>query len=155
MVDLAAIMRIENKDFSAAEAASPQAMAERIKIIPETFLGAYLGEKLLGYLVGPAIRQRYLSDDLYQRVTVNLPTAQAPYQAVLSLAVAPIFQNQGIGSQLLKTLAQQAKRQRRRGLTLTCLTKLVVFYQKNDFIDEGISSSKHAGEQWHNMFLTL
>ncbi|WP_328285084.1 GNAT family N-acetyltransferase [Liquorilactobacillus vini] len=134
MVDLAAIMKIENSGFSAAEAASTQAMAERIKIIPETFLGAYSGEKLLGYLVGPAIQQRYLSDKLYERVTVNLPAAQAPYQAILSLAVAPAFQNRGIGSLLLRTLAQQAKVQRRRGLTLTCLTKLVSFYQKNDLL---------------------
>lgn len=149
------IMQIEKKGFSSQEAASIQAMAERINLIPDTFLGAYLNEKLVGYVVGPAISERYLNDDLFAHVIANPGTMVAPYQSVLSLAVDPVFRGQGIGSQLLKALAQQAKMQQRKGITLTCRPKLVSFYQKNHFVDEGLSTSQHAAKQWHNMFLLL
>lgn len=155
LIDLPTIMQIERKGFSSQEAASIQAMAERISLIPDTFLGAYLSGKLVGYIVGPAISQRYLSDDLFNHVIKNPAAALAPYQSVLSLAVDPAFRGQKIGSQLLKVLAQQAKIQQRQGIILTCLPQLVPFYQRNHYVDEGLSASQHAGEQWHNMFLPL
>lgn len=89
--NLKTVMEIERSSFSLSEAASISAMKQRQHQIPETFLGAFVNFKLVGFIVGPAISRRYLTDDLFSSVTKNFSANQAPYQAVLSLAVAPAY----------------------------------------------------------------
>ena len=48
---------------------------------------------------------------------------------------------------------EQARTQGRRGLVLTCKERLVHFYAKIGFVDEGISESTHGGVVWHKMRL--
>ncbi|MFT9051588.1 GNAT family N-acetyltransferase [Liquorilactobacillus nagelii] len=153
--NLKTVMEIERSSFSLSEAASISAMKQRQHQIPETFLGAFVNFKLVGFIVGPAISRRYLTDDLFSSVTKNFSANQAPYQAVLSLAVAPAYRKKGIASQLLQAIIAQAQDAGRQGVTLTCLPTLITFYQKNGFQDEGIAESKHADETWHNLFLQL
>lgn len=151
--DLAAIMAIETAGFSPAEAATKSSMQARIAAYPETFIVAVVADQVLGYIVGPAIDQRYLTDELFASATAN--AAVAPYQAVLSLAVAPNRRGQGLGGQLLAQLAQVAAAQHRRAVTLTCLKRLVPFYAAHGFRNEGQSASSHAGEVWYNMVKPL
>ena len=44
-----------------------------------------------------------------------------------------------------------AKEQGRRGVVLTCKEKLVHYYAKFGFVDEGISGSTHGNVVWHQM----
>lgn len=151
--DLQQIMTIENAGFTPEEAGSESSMRERIDLIPDTFIVAVDLDQLLGYIVGPAIKARYLTDDLFDHITENVPEAQ--YLSVLSLAVAPDFRGQGVGRQLLSAFAERAKQQGRTGITLTCLKRLVPFYEANGYINEGLADSTHAGEAWYNMVLAL
>ncbi|MBA1435144.1 GNAT family N-acetyltransferase [Bombilactobacillus bombi] len=151
--DLEQIMLIENSGFTPAEAATPKAMRERIKNISDTFIVAINDEEILGYVVGPTFNQRYLTDNLYQHAPQN--SRFDAYQTVLSLAVKPAFRQHGVGSQLLSRLAQIARQQNRQGITLTCLQRLVPFYELNGYVNEGLSSSQHAGENWYNMVYYL
>ncbi|GAT17755.1 GNAT family N-acetyltransferase [Secundilactobacillus silagei] len=150
---LSAIMTIENQGFTPDEAATKPSMAERIDRISDTFIVASQDQQVLGYVVGPASDERYLSDDLYAHLTANKPSDR--YQTVLSLAVAKSARDQHIGSQLLAELAQVAHAQNRTAITLTCLKKLVPFYERNGYVNEGVSDSAHAGETWYNMVKTL
>lgn len=148
--DLSTIMEIELEGFSPEEAATEKAMAERIELINDTFIVARNEEAVVvGYIVGPAFNERYLSDELYEELTPN--DQSAPYQTVLSLGVAADYQHQGLGSELLSRLAEKAKAQGRKVITLTCLAGLVPFYEKNGYQNEGVSESAHAGETWYNM----
>lgn len=148
--DLQQIMEIENSGFSKAEAATKESMLERIKIIPDTFIVAYdEKQQPLGYSVGPASTKRYLSDELFEKSTPNSPLA--PYQTILSLAVAPNKQKMGLAGRLLAQLATVAKNQGRHLITLTYLEELVPFYEKYGYRVDGVSDSKHAGEIWYNM----
>ncbi|WP_314064965.1 GNAT family N-acetyltransferase [uncultured Vagococcus sp.] len=151
--DLARIMKIEQEGFSPEEAATEKAMAERIELINDTFIVARNEEQVVGYIVGPAYNKRYLTDDLYEELTPN--DQSAPYQTVLSLAVAVDYHYQGLGSDLLSCLAERAKSQGRKAITLTCLAELVPFYEKNGYQNEGVSESAHAGERWYNMVYSL
>jgi len=153
ITDLTQIMVIENAGFSVAEAASEASMAERIRQIPDTFLVAKQGPEVLGYVVGPAFDRRYLTDDLFAKSTPN--AAGAPYQTVLSLAVSPQHQGEGVGGQLLTALAKVARQESRQAITLTCLKRLVPFYEANGYVNEGVSASAHAGETWYNLVLPL
>lgn len=152
--ELLEIMKIENTGFSPAEAATTEAMAERISSYPDTFIVAKnKSAKILGYIVGPAFNRRYLTDELYGHAHPNNPDDK--YQAVLSLAVDPDFRHLGIGSRLLTQLSHVATTQKRAAITLTCLQNLVPFYERNGYHNEGVSNSSHAAETWFNMVLPL
>jgi GNAT superfamily N-acetyltransferase len=152
--DLTEIMTIENQGFTPEEAASETSMAERIQVISDTFITAKDDQgHVLGYIVGPADNARYISDDLFDHTTPNDPTAA--YQTVLSLAVHDDAQGQGIASQLLKELAKVAKVQHRQAITLTCLERLIPFYERNGYVNEGVAESDHAGEVWYNLIYSL
>ncbi|MGF2385678.1 GNAT family N-acetyltransferase [Lentilactobacillus otakiensis] len=154
LTELSEIMTIENAGFSPAEAATETAMKERISLYPDTFITAKSAEdQLVGYIVGPAFDQRYLTDELFNRSHPN--RTKDRYQTVLSLAAHPNFRGQGVASQLLTELAKVAKAQNRIAITLTCLANLVSFYEQNGYQNEGISASSHAGETWYNMVFTL
>jgi len=150
ITDLPEIMTIERAGFTPAEAASDASMAQRIAQISDTFIVAKDDHgHVAGYIVGPASDNRYITDDLFATVTPNVTTAK--YQTVLSLSVAPETQGSGLGSQLLAHFATIAKAAHRRGITLTCLKRLVPFYEKNGYTNEGQAESEHAGEIWYNM----
>lgn len=150
LADLNDIMKIENAGFNAKEAASREAMKERIQNISDTFIVAHNDHgDVLGYIVGPSSSQRYITDDLFEKTVPNKPTDQ--YQTILSLAVSPKMMGKGIGGQLLDQLAIIAKKMGRSAITLTCLDRLQPFYKKHGYVSEGVASSKHAGETWYNM----
>lgn len=152
--ELTQIMAIEHSGFSDAEAASTDSMAQRIAVISDTFIVAHTATgAVAGYIVGPASKERYITDDLFETTTPNQPNA--PYQTVLSLAVAPNHQGQGIAGALLTELAKVAKAQNRQAITLTCLKKLVPFYEAHGYQNEGVAASDHAGETWYNLVLAL
>ncbi|WP_057490383.1 GNAT family N-acetyltransferase [Streptococcus orisasini] len=149
LADLEAVNRIEAENFSAAEAAAPEAMKERIEKIADTFLVAEQDDQLVGYIEGPVVMCRYLTDDLFQTVQTNPP--QSGYIAVTSLSVAKDFQKQGIGTTLLAVLKDLAVAQKRLGISLTCHEHLISYYEMNGFTDEGLSTSNHGGSTWYNM----
>ncbi|WP_280738488.1 MULTISPECIES: GNAT family N-acetyltransferase [unclassified Enterococcus] len=147
-------MEIEQQGFTPEEAASERAMVERIGIISDSFIVAVNGtEEILGYVVGPVISQRYLSDELFDKTTAN-PT-KGGFQAILSLAVEPSYRKQKVGSALLAEIKRIAIFHERIGITLTCLAELVPYYEKQGYSAEGLSNSQHAGEEWFNMVLLL
>lgn len=152
--DIDQIMQIENAGFTVDEAASKTSMMDRIHTISDSFIVA-INEKdcPIGYVVGPIISKRYLSDDLFESTFPNQPFGG--YQSILSLAVAPDYRNCQIGSKLLSALKEQCRLQYRKGITLTCLESLIPYYEKQGYQLEGLSESKHAGVAWYNMVLEL
>ena len=56
---------------------------------------------------------------------------------------------------LLRRAIEDARAQSRRGLVLTCKDRLVHYYAKFGFVDEGISGSTHGDVVWHQMRLTF
>lgn len=149
VADFEELVRIESLNFSPEEAASPAAIKERLALIPDTFLVAELERTIAGYIVGPAVFSRHLTDDLFSKVVVNPP--QAGYIAIQSLSVNPDFQGQGIGTLLLAALKERAREQNRQGINLTCHDVLIPFYEMNGFVDEGVSESVHGGATWYDM----
>ncbi len=152
--DIDQIMQIENAGFTADEAASKSAMMDRILTISDSFIVA-VNEKdyPIGYVVGPIISKRYLSDDLFESTRPNQPFGG--YQSILNLAVAPDYRNCQIGNKLLSALEEKCRLQNRKGITLTCLESLVPYYKKHGYQLEGLSESQHAGVAWYNMVLEL
>lgn len=149
LTDWPVITAIEKVNFSPEEAASPEAMKERLVKISDTFLVAVIEDEIAGYIEGPIVSKRYLTDDLFHKVDPN--PKEGGFIAVTSLSVAEPFQGQGIGTALIAALKDLAVSQNRQGIHLTCHDYLIAYYEMNGFSDEGESDSKHGGALWYNM----
>ncbi|MDO4903232.1 MAG: GNAT family N-acetyltransferase [Limosilactobacillus sp.] len=153
LADLDAIMAIERAGFSEEEAGTPEAFRQRIELLPDTFLVARDGDRVVGFIVGPASREKYVNDDMYEHTSRNFPIGG--HQLILSIAVAPDYRGQGLGSELLAGIEEVARLAFRETISLTSLEKNVPFYEKNGFTKAGVSTSDHAGEVWYNMVKVL
>lgn len=151
--DLLRIMEIERAGFSIEEAASEQAMAERIQIIRDSFLVAEHEHEVVGFIVGNVMSKRYITDDQFETLVENPQTGGI--QSILSLAVDPAYRKLGVGKVLLEQLEQTAKTQKREAISLTCLDHLVAYYEKRGYVNEGVSTSQHANETWFNLVKAL
>ena len=59
-------------------------------------------------------------------------------------------------SQVLKRPGADARQQGRRGLVLTCKERLLPYYAKFGFQDEGVTDkSTHGNAAWHQMRLSF
>ncbi|QMU08375.1 GNAT family N-acetyltransferase [Levilactobacillus suantsaii] len=151
--DLPAILRIENAGFTPEEAGSPAAYEARLAAFPTTFLVAHDHGTIVGFICGPIVTESLVADWMYADAPQNLP--HGGHQMVLTVAVAPAAQGQGIGSQLLSALAQVAATRGCTSMALTCLADRIPFYQKNGFRSLGVSQSAHAGETWYDLVKDL
>ncbi|AXJ12362.1 GNAT family N-acetyltransferase [Streptococcus pluranimalium] len=149
LADWAIISDIESQNFSIEEAATPEAMKERIERISDTFLVAVIDGNIAGYIEGPVVSQRYLTDDLFHKVEQN--PKEGGFIAVTSLSISKNYQGQGVGTALIAALKDLAVAQKRQGINLTCHDYLISYYEMNGFIDEGQSESAHGGSIWYNM----
>ncbi|MGT2718511.1 GNAT family N-acetyltransferase [Streptococcus oricebi] len=147
--DLEEIILIEQENFSVEEAASPQAMKERLEKIADTFLVAEFSDQIVGYIVGPVIEARHLTDDLFEEVVENPETAG--FIAVQSLSVRADYKGQGLGTLLLAALKELAVKNERQGISLTCHDYLISYYEMNGFVNEGLSQSLHGGATWYDL----
>ncbi len=147
--DWTEVVGIEKANFSLEEASSSEAIKERLNIIADTFLIAEIDGQIAGYIEGPVVSHRYLTDDLFHKVEPN--EKQGGYIVVTSLSIAEKFKGQGIGTALIASLKDLAIAQKRQGISLTCHDYLISYYEMNGFTDEGESQSTHGGAIWYNM----
>ena len=62
----------------------------------------------------------------------------------------------GYAGELLRRAIDDARKQGRKGLVLTCKERLIHYYAKFGFVDEGVSEkSTHGNVVWHQMRLTF
>lgn len=153
MADLSTVLRIERLGFSPEEAGTAAAFTERINRLQDTFLVAKIDSKVVGFIVGPAVNEPFVLDEMYERTPHNLP--RGGHQLVLSLATDPTYRHQGIGSQLLAALAKRAQSLGRQTMSLDSLAPNVPFYEHNGFQQAGVSPSSHANEIWYHMVKQL
>ncbi|ELK46635.1 GNAT family N-acetyltransferase [Halobacillus sp. ACCC02827] len=147
--DLDSLMTIEREGFTEGEAATKQAMLERIHLIADTFLVAEKGGVVLGYINGPVIDNPFITDDLFERITTN--PSRGGYQAILGVAVSEQARRQGIAASLFHEIERLAKENGREGVTLTCKEELISFYEKLGYVHCGRSNSVHGGVAWYNL----
>ncbi|MFC3801195.1 GNAT family N-acetyltransferase [Cohnella sp. GCM10012308] len=151
--DLEHLVRIENEGFSQEEAATKEAFAKRIALIPDTFIVAENDGEILGYINGPVIDRPYITDDLFKEIKAN--PDKGGYQSVLGLAVSEKARGQGVAKKLMDAWEELAQENEREGVTLTCKEELVPFYEKQGFANRGRSESQHGGVIWYNLVKDL
>lgn len=151
--DVTKISELEKLCFPPAEAASREAIFRRVKAFPNHFWLGFYGEKLISFVNGMPTNQKDLCDEMYENE--NLHDETGGWQMIFGVDTDPEYRKQGFASAVMKVAISDARAQNRKGLVLTCKDKLIPFYERFGFENEGVSSSEHGGVKWYQMRLTF
>lgn len=151
--DLDAITALEAICFPETEAASRSSFQWRLQTYPEHFLVMETDGRIVSMVNGPVTREKDLLDEMYDSPAYS--NEQGDWQMIFGLATHPDFQRQGLAGIIMKEFIDQARKQCRKGIVLTCKEHKIAFYSSFGYNDEGISSSTHGGVPWHQMRLTF
>ena len=152
--DLDAVTAVEAACFPAAEAASKEEFAERLRYYGNHFWLMLDGEKLIGFVDGMVTDQTDLTDDLYEQAHAH--NEQGCWQMIFGVNTLPEYRQHGYAGELLRRAIDDARKQGRKGLVLTCKERLIHYYAKFGFVDEGVSEkSTHGNVVWHQMRLSF
>ena len=147
--DLDAITDVETKCFPKAEAASRESFEKRLSVYPNHFWLLEDEGKLVGFVNGMVTGSDTLTDEMYE--DANLHEENGQWQMIFGVNTIPEYRRQGCAEKILNKVIEDAKKQGRKGLVLTCKDKLVHYYAKFGFKNEGISESTHGGAVWYDM----
>ena len=149
IADLAQIAAVEAECFPAAEAATKEEFAERIKYYGNHFWLMFEDEKLIAFVDGFVTDKPDLTDEMYERAEMH--DENGAWQMIFGVNTIPAYRKHGYAGQLLQWAIEDARKQGRKGLVLTCKEKLIAYYAKFGFVNEGISESVHGNVIWYQM----
>ena len=84
-----------------------------------------------------------------------LEVEDGTWQRIYGVNTLPAYRRRGCAGRVLERVIADARAQGRRGCVLTCKDKLVHYYEKFGFVNEGVSQSTHGGVVWYDMRLTF
>ncbi len=154
MEDLDDITAVEAVCFPEAEAAKREDLLERLSVYPNHFwLLCDDHGKLIGFVNGMVTDEADLTDEMYENAAMHKENGS--WQMIFGVNTIPEYRRRGCAEKLLLQAISDAKEQGRKGLVLTCKDKLIHYYAKLGFVNEGISQSVHGNVVWYQMRLTF
>ena len=154
MNDLDAISEVESECFPAAEAATKEEFRKRLESYADHFLLMFDGEKLAAFIDGFVTDEPDLTDEMYENAAMHNESGK--WQMIFGVNTLPEYRRRGLAGALINEMIAEARRQGRDGLVLTCKDRLVHYYAKFGFLNEGVSGkSTHGGAVWNQMRLTF
>ena len=154
MDDVAALAAVEAECFPSAEAATKKELSERVEHYGNYFWLMFDEDKLIAFVDGFVTDEADLTDEMYEKADMH--DENGAWQMIFGVNTIPAYRKHGYAGELIQAAIEDAKKQGRRGLVLTCKDKLVSYYSKFGFEDEGISDkSTHGNVAWHQMRLSL
>ena len=148
--DISAISEVEAKCFPPSEAASEKAFTERIENYGNHFWLMYENDKLIAFVDGFVTDESDLTDEMFANATMH--NENGAWQMIFGVNTLPEYRNNGYASELLRRAVDEAKEQGRKGVVLTCKDKLLPFYARLGFVDDGVTDkSTHGNAVWHQM----
>lgn len=152
--DVDELTAIEAECFPAAEAAERKSFEDRLKHYADHF---WILEddngKIISFVNGMVTDEEHLTDKMYENASMH--NENGAWQMIFGVNTLPKYRKNGYAEAVLRRVIDDAKEQSRKGLVLTCKEKLIHFYGKLGFVDEGVSDSEHGGVVWHEMRLTF
>ncbi|WP_374124351.1 GNAT family N-acetyltransferase [Leptotrichia hongkongensis] len=148
--DLKELSRIEMECFPAAEAATEEIFCRRLEVYPDFFwiLENEAGE-IVSFVNGMATDNEILTDEMFENP--DLHNKNGDWQMIFGVNTLPEFRRKGYAEKVLRRVVEDTKKDGRKGIVLTCKDKLVSFYEKIGFVNEGLSESTHGNAIWYNM----
>ena len=149
--DLDIATEMEQTCFPPQEAASRERIEARLKVFPNHFWLAEVDGRPVGFINGMTCERRTIVDDMFEDASMHDEAGE--WQSVMSIGVIPEYQCRGIAAKLMQTLIDDARAAGRKGCTLTCKDRLIHYYAKFGYKDEGLSVSEHGGAVWYDMVM--
>lgn len=152
--DIKAITAVETECFPPAEAATEKEFIERVRYYGNHFWLMFEQEKLIAFVDGFVTDEPDLTDGMYENASMH--NENGVWQMIFGVNTLPTYRKYGYAGKLIRRAIEDAKQQERKGLVLTCKDKLVPYYAKFGFQDEGVTDkSTHGNVVWHQMRLTF
>ena len=153
LADLDAVTAVEAECFPPAEAATRADFEHRLAHYSDHFWLMFDGDQLIAFVDGMVTDEADLTDEMYERA--ELHNENGAWQMIFGVNTIPEYRKHGYAGELIKRAISDAKVQGRKGLVLTCKDKLIHYYAKFGFVNEGVSASVHGNVTWYQMRLTF
>lgn len=153
MADLDQLAAVEAACFPAAEAAKREDFVQRLQHYSDHFWLLWEGNILVSFVDGFVTDLPDLTDEMYENAAMH--NENGAWQMIFGVNTLPAYRKQGCAGQLLQRAIDDARQQGRQGLVLTCKERLIPYYAKFGFVNEGISQSVHGNVTWYQMRLTF
>ena len=152
--DLDAVTTVEAECFPPSEAATRADFEHRLSHYGDHFWLMFDESKLIAFVDGMVTDAADLTDEMYERA--ELHKESGAWQMIFGVNTLPEYRRHGYAGQLLRRAVADARQQGRRGLVLTCKERLLPYYAKFGFQDEGVTDkSTHGNVAWHQMRLSF
>ena len=152
--DIAALAAVEAECFPPAEAATEKEFIERVRYYGNHFWLMYEEEKLIAFVDGFVTDEPDLTDEMYEHAAMH--NENGAWQMIFGVNTIPDYRRHGYAGELILRAIEDARKQGRKGLVLTCKEKLIPYSARFGFSDEGVSEkSTHGNVVWHQMRLTF
>ena len=151
--DVDAIASLEAACFPRAEAATREAIAQRVRTYPNHFFLLWDGNRLVSFVNGLVTDQPDLTDEMYENAAMHCE--DGAWQMIFGVDTDPARRRQGLAGRVLERFIDAARAEGRQGVVLTCKERLIHYYAAFGFVDEGVSGSTHGNVVWHQMRLTF
>lgn len=154
LADLDAVAAVEAECFPAEEAATSGEFEDRIRHYGNHFWLLFDGGKLVSFVDGFVTDEADLTDEMYEKADMH--NENGKWQMIFGVNTIPAYRRRGLAGRLIERAIADARKEGRLGLVLTCKEKLVPYYAKFGFVNEGITDkSSHGGVTWYQMRLTF
>ena len=152
--DLEKIAAVEAECFPKAEAATKEEFAQRLENYGNHFWLMFDEDRLIAFVDGFVTDEADLTDEMYEKADMH--NENGAWQMIFGVNTIPEYRRHGYAGQLIRCAIEDARKQGRKGLVLTCKKNLVSYYAGFGFVDEGVSDkSVHGNAVWHQMRLTF
>ncbi|MCI7263659.1 MAG: GNAT family N-acetyltransferase [Clostridium sp.] len=151
--DAKEIAAVEAECFPAAEAATERSIRERLEVYPNHFWLLTDEEKIVGFVNGMVTEEPDLTDEMYENAEMHREDGR--WQMIFGVDTIPEYRRRGCAGRLLRQAIADARAQGRDGLVLTCKERLIPYYARFGFRNEGISESVHGNAVWYQMRLSF
>lgn len=152
--DLEQIALVEAECFPPAEAANKEEFAQRLESYGNHFWLMFDEDRLIAFVDGFVTDEPDLTDEMY--ANADMHNENGAWQMIFGVNTLPAYRRHGYAEELIQRAIDDARHQNRKGLVLTCKDKLVHYYARFGFADEGVSEkSTHGNVVWHQMRLTF
>lgn len=151
--DIDALAAVEAACFPPAEAATRETIRERVARYGDHFWLLMDGDALVSFVDGMVTDERDLRDEMFENAALH--DEAGAWQMTFGVNTLPAYRRRGCAARLIERAIDDARAQGRKGLVLTCKERLVHYYAKFGFLDEGVCDSTYGGAVWRQMRLTF
>ena len=151
--DLETVSAVEAECFPPAEAATKEEFEKRLTHYGKHFWLMFDGDKLIAFVDGFVTDEADLTDEMYEKAEMHRENGD--WQMIFGVNTIPAYRKKGYAGEIIKRAIADAREQGRKGLVLTCKDRLIPYYAKFGFVNEGVSESVHGNVVWNQMRLTF